>query len=289
MEQENKVGFFGQYVIALTKPSRYKELLNRKSSSRVFYVLLLALILFFLKTGIHFIGWDMSVGGIRNLIMNGLPSFTLQNGTLNVEYPVDMDFNNQLRIVIDSSVEKFETEDIEKYEVIKVQSSDTMDITSKYYDVFLISKTNVALKSGTRLFYLSFADLKDISLNNASLTNYLPVVRVFIGVSFFLSYLIEIGGYLLMAALYALIARMRIRGQSRPVVDFRMAFHLAIYAKTLFALLGAINASLGYPIYIEIQYIVATIVTIVFMMKAQIAIMKDQTDQSGPIDFQEGV
>lgn len=289
MEQENKIGFFGQYGIAIARPTRYKELLKKSSRSRVFYVLLLALILFLMKTGIHFIGWDLSVGGIRNFIMNGLPTFTLENGTLNVEYPVDMHFNQDVKIIIDSTVEKYDEEAVKKYEVAEVETSETMDITTKYYEVFLISKTNAAMKIGNRLFFLNFEDLKDIRLNNASLTKYIPLVRVFIGITFFLSYLVEIGGYLLMAALYALIARMRVRGENRPVVEFRQAFHMAVYAKTLFALLGAVNASLGYPIYIGFQYLIATIVTVIFMMKAQIAILKDQTDQSDSIDFQEGV
>lgn len=278
MEQENKIGFFGQYIIALTKPSRYKELLKKNSRSRVCYVLLLALVLFILKTGIHFIAWDMSVGGIKNLVMNGLPSFTFSNGILTTEYPVDMTFNNELRILIDSNVEQYETKDIEEYGVIGTETSDTMDITTKYYDVILISKNNAVMKLGSRLFILDFSDFKNVTLDNSVLTQYLSVAKVIIGITFLLSYLVEIGGYLLMSALYALIGRMRIRGESTRLLSFHDAFCFAVYAKTLFALLGAVNASLGYFIPIEIQYIVAVFVTMTFMIKAQIAMFKDNHD-----------
>lgn len=290
MEQENKVGFFGQYIIALTKPSKYKDLLKKDTKSRVCYVLLLAFVLFILKSGIHFVGWDLSVGGIKNLIMNRLPTFTFREGVLTTEYPVDMSFGKDLKIVIDTGKEKYEAGDLDEYSVIGVESSDTMDITTKYYDVVLMSKSNAVMKLGSRLFILNFSDFKNVSLNNTSLVKYLPAVKVIIGITFLLSYLVEIGSYLLMSALYALISRMRIRsgkdGTGVSFISFRDAFCLAVYAKTLFALLGAVNASLGYFIPIEIQYVAAVFVTMTYMVKAQIAMYKDNNDPTG---FQEGI
>ena len=87
MNQENQVGFFRRYFIACFQPGKYKLLLEKKTGSHVIYMILLVAFLLIVDTLIPFGAWMTSVGGFRNLFLNRLPAFTLEDGTLRLSRP----------------------------------------------------------------------------------------------------------------------------------------------------------------------------------------------------------
>ena len=85
MNQENQVGFFRRYFIACFQPGKYKLLLEKKTGSHVIYMILLVAFLLIVDTLIPFGAWMTSVGGFRNLFLNRLPAFTLEDGTFDYD------------------------------------------------------------------------------------------------------------------------------------------------------------------------------------------------------------
>ena len=80
MQQESKIGFLWQYVIACIHPSQYKELIKKKKGAFVGYVAVLVMFLVLIENVIPFAAWTASVGGLENLVLNRIPKFTLEKG-----------------------------------------------------------------------------------------------------------------------------------------------------------------------------------------------------------------
>ena len=61
MQQESKIGFLWQYVIACIHPSQYKELIKKKKGAFVGYVAVLVMFLVLIENVIPFAAWTASV------------------------------------------------------------------------------------------------------------------------------------------------------------------------------------------------------------------------------------
>ena len=57
MQQESKIGFLWQYVIACIHPSQYKELIKKKKGAFVGYVAVLVMFLVLIENVIPFAAW----------------------------------------------------------------------------------------------------------------------------------------------------------------------------------------------------------------------------------------
>ena len=167
MSQENQTGFFRQYFIACFQPGKYKLLLEKKTGSHVLYLGLLLLFLLVVDTLIPFGAWTASVGGFRNLFMNRIPEFTLDNGTLTMESPLSFEIGSSIRVEINSGVEKYTQEDFDE----------------EYLQEILVSKTNVLIRRGETgselsLYELSLSALSGLYLDNQVLTAAIPAIMV---------------------------------------------------------------------------------------------------------------
>ena len=97
MQQESKIGFLWQYVIACIHPSQYKELIKKKKGAFVGYVAVLVMFLVLIENVIPFAAWTASVGGLENLVLNRIPKFTLEKGYFQSESPIDFTIGGVVR------------------------------------------------------------------------------------------------------------------------------------------------------------------------------------------------
>lgn len=258
MDQDKQTGFFRQYYIACFQPRNYKTLLEKKTGHHVMYVFLLMVFLFLIDTIIPFGAWTASVGGFKNLFLNRLPEFTMENGTLHTEEPIDFTIGGIIRVQVDSSVEKFKESDF------KVD----------YQEEILMSKTNLLMRVGKNVSEVSLNQLGGITVNNQTLVNAMPAIGAAMFMYFLFSLLSKTIQYLLMALAFGLICRAGVQSPEGKFVTIKQSFLIAIYAKTLFAIINSVNICLGYVLSSFWITMISVMTVTSYIYRAEISMLK---------------
>lgn len=258
MQQEKKAGSLERLYIACFRPSRYKELLAAGTARHIIYVCAIILFLVIIEAVIPFTAWDLSVGGLNRLILERFPEFTVEKGQMTIESPVEFDINGIIHFKADSGVKKYEKKDFDE----------------KYQEELLFSSTNLLIKMGSRQADVAMSDLTSSRLDNKSVAEMIPLMRFFLAVYFFSTYVIKGSEYMIGAVFFALICRAAIRTPEGKYVNLKGTLVIAVYAKTLFSLLHSVNICAGSPIGETLMLILGTFGTIVFIDKAEAAVLK---------------
>ena len=217
MQQESKIGFLWQYVIACIHPSQYKELIKKKKGAFVGYVAVLVMFLVLIENVIPFAAWTASVGGLENLVLNRIPKFTLEKGYFQSESPID----------------------------------------------FTIGE-------------IVLSQFKNWKLNNKGLAEMLPAFYMFLVFYLVVLLITKAVQYLLVALAFALICRGSVRTTEGKIVSMAESFYIAVYARTLAAVIGSANIALGYMIDSFVLMIVTVFITMGFIMRGEISVLDPQ-------------
>lgn len=258
MEEAKQTGFWQRYFIACFRPSKYGALLGRKMMGHVGYVCLLVAFIVFVESVIPFAAWDVSVGGFKNLILNRIPAFTLSGGTMEIETPIEFSVGNTLRVSVDSEVENYGQKDLDE----------------NYAEEILISQGNLLMKAANRIYSLSFHEVKDMMVNNESLARAIPVLHMMTGIFFVISYGTRLVQYLITAAFFALLCHVGVRKEDGKAITFKEVFLIAVYARTLFALLESVNLCLGSLVSDILLIFLSAMVTMSYIYRAEAELLK---------------
>ena len=263
MQQESKIGFLWQYVIACVHPSQYKELIRKKKGAFIGYISVLIMFLVFIENVIPFAAWTASVGGFENLFLERIPGFTLEKGEFHSESPIDFTIGGVVRVKADSSVEQFKESDFQ----------------SDYVQELLVGKKNILIKMPSGKQVISLSQFKNWRLNNQGLVEMLPALYMFLAFYLVVLLITKAVQYLLVALAFALICRGSVRRSDGKMVSMAESFYIAVYARTLAAIIGSVNAALGYRIDSMILMIVTVFITMGFIMRGEISVLDTQTSK----------
>lgn len=260
MNQENHIGFFRRYFIACFQPSKYKLLLEKKTGSHVIYMILLLVFLLIVDTLIPFGAWVTSVGGFRNLFLNRLPAFTLEDGTFDIESPISFEIGQSIRVEMNSDVEKYTQKDFKE----------------EYQEEILVSRTNLLIRAGNKGSELTLSSLGNMYLDNQVLTAAIPALGVMLVFYFLIMLLSKALQYIVVSLVYGLICRVGVRSPEGKTLSIKDSFWIAVYAKTLFAIIASVNSSLGYPISSFWVSIISIVIVMSYMFKAEVSVLKPE-------------
>lgn len=255
MEKE-RTGLLELLFIACLRPSRYKELVSRSRRFKVGYLCAVALVIVFLETVIPFAAWDASVGGLTNLFLNRFPPFVIEKGQLDCDVPLSFKVSDSLHIKEDASVQAY-TED---------------DLKDEAYAMYF-SKTNLVLKNGQVAQAFPYTEMGEGKVDNGVLASTVPYLRVLIGFFVLTRYLVVLIEYILIMCFYGVLCRRIARDKDGKGMGFKGTFGVALFARSFFAVLQALNHSLGNPVNETIALMIAAFLTISYIARAQIAIM----------------
>lgn len=258
MNQQNQVGFLGQLKIACFQPRKYKSLLEKKTASHIRYFAVLFLFLMLVEAVIPFAAWNVSVGGFKNLFLNRVPEFKLENGTMEMESPISFDINGVLHVQVDSDKESFAAKDFEEV----------------YQEEFLISKNNIMIKIGGQMSEVKLSSLKDVTMTNQDLVEWIPFINGMLVMYFVMTLLTEIIQYVVMAMAFGLFCRAGVRTPDGRFLSIKEAFIIGMYAKSLFAILSSFNFCLGYLISSFWMMMISVAGTIDYIYRAQLFILQ---------------
>ncbi|MEE1228033.1 MAG: DUF1189 family protein [Lachnospiraceae bacterium] len=224
-----KTGFFEQYALCV-QPFQYRRLLKVRMAKKVWYFILLFLVLVFVEAGMTFIAWDASVGGLKGFFTNRIPSFTLENGTLSMESPIEINLESAVRIKVDSSKTSFKKEDLDDDYIMET----------------LVGSKKVLYKNHGRIVEMKISDFGTGDMNNQTLVHAIPLVRASIAGYAVALALAKAVKYIVLALFFALLCRSTVKNKDGEMVTYGQAYTCAMYAQTLPALIVSVNVALGY-------------------------------------------
>ena len=237
MNQENETGFFRQYFTACFQPGKYKTLLEKKTGGHVLYMILLLIFLLVIDTIIPFGAWMTSMGGFRGLFLERIPAFTVENGIFTSESPVSFNIGPVLRVEMDSGVEKFTEADVDK----------------DYQEEILVSRTNVLIRNMDTMTEIPLSGIADMKLSNQTLVAAIPFLLI-LGV----------------------VCRFGVISPEGKRVSIKEAFLIAMYARTLFAVIESVNSCLGYVIPAFWVTAISVMVVMGYIYRAEVSILKPE-------------
>ena len=82
--------------------------------------------------------------------------------------------------------------------------------------------------------------------------------------------------YLFVALVFSLICRGSVRTTEGKVVSMAESFYIAVYARTLSAIISSVNVALGYMIDSFVLMIVTVFITMGFIMRGEISVLDPQ-------------
>lgn len=258
MNQENEAGFFRQYFIACFQPGKYKTLLEKRTGGHVLYMILLLLFLLVVDTVIPFGAWMTSMGGFRGLFLDRIPAFTVEDGTFTAEAPVSFHIGSVLRVEMDSDVERFTQKDVDE----------------EYQQEILLGRTNILIRNMDTVTEVPLSSMGDMTLNNESLVAAIPFLMVMIVLYMMMTLVSKAVQYLVVALILGMICRFGVVSPQGDRVSLKEAFLIAMYAKTLFAIIESVNASLGYVIGSFWVTAVSIMVIMGYIYKVEVSILK---------------
>lgn len=235
MDKSEKISWFEQFKIACLKPSQYKRLLDLTKGRVILFLAVITLITTILGYGMDVAGFNVSVGGWKNFIMNRLPAFELKDGTLKVDRQMDFEIAG-VHFIADTSKDKVSLN----------------DLNSKYAMEMAFAKDEMIIKNaavGNMLNKVSFHKLKNVVFNNQAMTAMIPMIHVFVVIMFFSKWIANIISYLTIAIFITMLAyfnqKTRLDRKKKEDVSFGKIFKLSIYARVIFQLIETIGTTAG--------------------------------------------
>ncbi len=221
--------------IALSIPSRLKELMSvsKKSFRRyvIFIGLLASIIVYLIPSAANIAGF----GGFRHLFLEKIPAFKYENGSLKAEKKFDMMISGY-HIYIDTDQEEVEPSTL---------PSNGMYLTfgSKYVNFALVEKSAVNDFS-TTLYKMDNSGFFNEGMSNQQFAEASGGFYISIIVISIISALGMIIKYLFLAFIYTVILLIPYKIAIKNIY-MDEAFKISFYAQTIGILISCINTSLG--------------------------------------------
>lgn len=250
---KERLGFFDQIILSV-QPKRYRELFDQTGKKVLAYVLALSLCLSIMQFIIPVAGWFLSFGGLDNLFTEVLPAIELQNGKLSVEDKIEIGESSSTYVLIDT-------------ERVSMQESDLN--TEEYISEILVAEENMLVyTSGMGTMEIRFADLGNVTLDNAGLSALKPFIYMTLAVAFLAQIASGIFDLLTWGVLMAVCCWGPFRLKGTDKIPFGKIMTLAIYAQTAAKLVTAFNASAHLVKDNFIVYYAGMMVSMMLLMSA---------------------
>lgn len=251
---ENKLRLIDRLSIAITSPKNYDELVKLSTGKVVTYMILISFLLAFIEFGINAITYVARIGGFENLILNSMPKFTYQDGTLDMEDEFSMDVGSTT-IYVNTDYTDITLDDI---------NSDGI------YIAFGSSNVIMGLKStGMQYTYFDYklSDLFWGDFDNQGLSTMVPqfyMYIIFVALFVMVSKAVKI---LFLALVFTIIAR-PLAMRFNTGYEFAQVYKICIFGQTLSFLLTAVNTTAGYIIGPSLMTFITLIISFVYINRA---------------------
>jgi len=217
----------------------------------------LVILLTMVENIIPFLAWDASVGGLKTLLTERIPRFTIENGVMECEQPMSFKLGDFCTVKEDTGQESYSAEDLK----------------DEAY-AFYFSRTNMIIMNSGVTREISYKDFPEGVIDNNTLASMLPVFRISLALSMMFLYATSLIRYLLMSLFYTVLCLGMVKDPGGDRLPFPITFSIAIYARTLFAVIKATGIALGYPMDNVIVELIMVTLTISYIFRGQASVLK---------------
>ncbi|MGN0153647.1 MAG: DUF1189 domain-containing protein [Lachnospiraceae bacterium] len=248
-----------RFITAMFLPKEYGRLMKLTMGKIVSYLFLLILLVSVIQYGIPTLGAIAGMGGIRNIILNEIPDFSLKDGKFSFGEKIEQqDDDMGVYILVDTSKKKFTKE----------------DVPEEMAEAVLVSQSNILLYNnvsgiGGILQEDTFDNYKALTLSNEILADGAFWIYVILGVIFVGIYFFMFAKYLFAALFYAAIMYLLAKTMMMDLT-FGKVYLIALFAQSLGGIVQAVTYCIGSPVLMLTGSAFNMLVTVILMNKALI-------------------
>lgn len=256
-EDENKMSMADRFVTAMFLPKEYSKLLQLKTSKVAGYLVLLLFLIAFIQYAIPALGALAGMGGVKDIILNQIPEFSLENGVFELgEVYEKKDENMGVYILVDTSKKTVSKEDVPE---------DMME-------AILVSKNNMIVYNnvtglGSNYAEEKFATYKDITINNQTIADASGVIYFILGCVFVILLIGVVVKYFFMALFYSVIMYLLSKTMMMDLT-FGRVYKIALFAMSIGAIVVAVSYCINSPLFILASSGFNMLITVIIMNKA---------------------
>lgn len=256
-EKAEEMSLTDRFITAMFLPKEYGKLLQLSGGKLVQFLLLLILLVGVIRYAVPVLGAIAGMGGVKNIIQNKIPYFSLENGTFTLDEEFEwLDESGGIYILVDTSVDEFTRE----------------DIPENMIETILVSHTNVLFMNqipglGGIIQENKWNEMTGVSLNNDILAENSTMICVILLPFFFLLYVLELIKYVVAGLFYAIVMLLLARTMMIDI-SFADIYKSALYAQAIGAIVSAVTYCINVPILILTGSSFAMLITVMIMNKA---------------------
>ncbi|MGN0495170.1 MAG: DUF1189 family protein [Lachnospiraceae bacterium] len=229
-----KITVADRFLIAMFSPKEYGKILKEKTNKVVWFTILLIFLCTMIRYVIPTVALIAGMGGMKDIIINEVPEFSLENGEFTLEKRIEKDDElSGVYVLIDTDVKKFTNDDVPKGVVEAVLISKTNMLVYNEYTGFT-GETQEAL----------FSEWKDITITNKTIIDNVGFVYFGIVTMLIVMYFFELSKYLMMGLFYSLFMLVYVKMFMLPT-SFGQVFKTSVYAQAIGTLVYAITCCIG--------------------------------------------
>lgn len=261
------MGLLRELAVSIGKTDCYVEFLENRKRKVFAYGLLVMLLYFLITIIVPVLRFQVTTGGIGQIIDRHIPDFRLEAGTLWVEEPVEL-VDDGMLIRIDTSPDNY------------FYNSDELNgLLGGYERVFLADSEKCMIKDQGKLVDFYF-DEGDFSFSKEQILGYVTMANLILGIVLILVYL-WITALFFFGVLFVALFGMIVASCMKMEVTFGQVYLLAVYSRTLPLLIKALLSFL--PFGIPFFWVINFGLSLFYLSWAFRGMKKARAQAQGPI------
>ena len=264
-DEQQRMSMADRFITAMFTPKEYGKLLQLKSGSVIGFLALVIFLVSFIQYAIPTLGAVAGMGGIRNMIENQIPQFSLKEGVFTLDEKIEQQDNSMgVYILVDTSKKKF-TKD---------------DIPANVVEAIMVSKSNVLLYNevtgiGKLVHEEKFSDYKELTISNATLADASAMFYVMMVIVYLFVYLLVLAKYLFAAIFYAVVMYLLSKTMMMELT-FGKVYKIALFAQAFGSIVMAVTYCIGSVMLVLTGSAFNMLVTVILMNKAIMTMKMEQ-------------
>lgn len=263
--QKERMSMADRFITAMFTPREYGKLLRLGTGSVIGFLALVIFLISFIQYAIPTLGAVAGMGGIRNIIENQIPQFSLKDGVFTLDEKIEQQDNSTgVYILVDTSKKEF-TKD---------------DIPANVVEAIMVSKSNVLLYNevtgiGKLVQEEKFSNYKDLTISNDTLADASGMFYIMMVVMYVFVYLFVLAKYLFTAIFYAVVMYLLSKTMMMDLT-FGKVYKIALFAQAFGTIVMAITYCIGSAILVLTGSAFNMLVTVILMNKAIMTMKMEQ-------------
>ena len=257
--EQERMSMADRFITAMFTPREYGKLLRLRSGSVIGFLVLVSFLISFIQYAIPTLGAVAGMGGIRNIVENQIPQFSLKNGEFTLDEKIEKQDNSVgVYVLVDTSKKKFTKE----------------DIPANVVEAILVSKSNILLYNevtgvGKLVQEEKFSDYKNLTISNTTLADASTMFYIMMVVVYVFVYLFVLVKYLFTAVFYAVVMYLLSKTMMLDLT-FGKVYKIALFAQAFGSIVMAVTYCIGSAILVLTGSAFNMLVTVILMNKIYI-------------------